>query len=86
VKLWINCKSATELASLAMDLALPLSARVALKLHHLVCVNCARYARQLDLIRRLVRHESAAALEHEPALSDSAKARIENELLRKLDA
>lgn len=86
MKLWIKCKEATELASRTMDLRLPVSARLALKLHHLVCEHCARYARQLHLMRRLVRSEAKVASEDGAALSASARQRIETELQQKLDS
>lgn len=84
MKLWIKCKQASELASRAMDQRLPLSARFALNLHHWVCASCARYARQLHAMRRLLRlmpkaDENAATLSHE------AVQRIETELHKRLD-
>ena len=85
VKLWIKCKEATELASRAMDLKLPFSGRLALKLHHLVCVHCARYARQLHQIRCLLRRETVVGLDDGAALSAPARQRIEAELQQKLD-
>ena len=86
MKLWIKCKESTELASRAMDLNLPLSARFALKLHHLVCVHCARYARQLQQIRRLLRAESIVEPDDSVVLSTRARQRIEAELQQKLDS
>ena len=84
VSLWIKCKGATELASRAMDENLPLSARFALKLHHLVCANCARCAVQLNEIRRLLQHEPAAGKDDVITLSPEAAHRIETELQKKL--
>ncbi|MHB8914782.1 MAG: anti-sigma factor family protein [Thiobacillus sp.] len=86
MSLWIKCKGATELASRAMDQPLPLHNRIALKLHHLVCAHCARYAKQLHEIRRLLRRETASDTESMPALSLEAKRRIETELHKKLDS
>ena len=85
VKLWIKCKEATELASRTMDLKLPLSARLALKLHHLVCEHCARYARQLHQIRNLLRRAPLVSPDEGTALSAPARQRIEAELQQKLD-
>ena len=84
MKLWIKCKQASELASRAMDQRLPLSARFALKLHHWVCANCARYARQLHEIRRLLRFTPKAD-EDAASLSTEAMQRIETELHKRLD-
>lgn len=86
MSLWIKCKDATELASRAMDQRLPLYNRMALKLHHLVCEHCARYAKQLREIRRLLRNDAATDLEDMPVLSHEAKQRIETELQKKLDS
>lgn len=84
MKLWIKCKHASELASRAMDHPLPLSARFALKLHQRVCVNCARYARQLKEIRRLLRLAPGAD-EDAATLSREAVHRIETALLKRLN-
>lgn len=86
MNLWIKCKAATELASRSMDQSLPLSAHLALKLHHLVCAHCARYTRQLHEIRRLLHLEPAADKDDAPALSPEAAQRIEAELHKKLDS
>lgn len=88
MKLWIKikCKEATELASRAMDLNLPISAQFALKLHHLVCVHCARFARQLHQIRRLLRADSVVEPADDAGLSTHARQRIEAELQQKLDS
>ena len=86
MSLWIKCKGATQLASRAMDQKLPLHNRIALKLHHLVCAHCARYAKQLHSIRQLLRGEAASDYEGMPALSLEARQRIETELHKKLDS
>lgn len=84
LKFWIKCKDASELSSRAMDESLPLSARFALKLHHVVCANCARCAAQLNQMRRLLRTDltgdEGLGLSHEAAL------RITTELQRKLNS
>jgi hypothetical protein len=43
-----TCKETTALASRAMDERLPLSSRMALRLHLAICENCARFNRQLQ--------------------------------------
>ena len=86
MSLWLKCKDATELASLAMDQALPLHKRFALKLHHLVCINCARYAKQLHEIRRLLRQDWARDNDEALGLSPEAALRIETELHKKLES
>lgn len=86
VSLWLKCKGATELASQAMDQTLPLQKRFALKLHHLVCLNCARYAKQLHEIRRLISQDWARDNDEALGLSPEAAVRIETELHKKLES
>lgn len=86
MSLWLKCKGASELASRAMDQRLSLSNRIALKLHYLVCAYCARYAGQLNEIRRLLHLEWAADPKDAPTLSLEARQRIETELHRKLES
>lgn len=84
MRLWIKCRHASELASRAMDDSLPMPARVALKLHQLVCANCARYARQLQEIRRVLRLAPEPDEEAGATLSREARHRIETELHKRL--
>ena len=84
MNLWVSCKEASELASRAMDATLPLSSRFALKLHHRICENCARFAVQLNVIHRVIQ-TNAPCDTYEATLSQEAKHRIETELQKKLD-
>ncbi|MFP5419026.1 MAG: zf-HC2 domain-containing protein [Gammaproteobacteria bacterium] len=83
MRLRTTCKETTELASRAMDEALPFSARVALRLHLAVCKNCARFAHQLHEMRRQFRQETAAD-DDAPRLPQGARERIVEELQKKL--
>jgi len=47
-----TCQHYTELASKALDRPLSLSERLSFKLHHVICMVCRRYNRQLNLIHR----------------------------------
>jgi len=67
-----------------MDQRLPWRNRVALKLHHLACAHCARYAIQLKEIRRLLHLDWTTDKSDASALSPEAVRRIETELHRKL--
>lgn len=51
IKPLINCREATQLTLQAEDRALPLTERLAVRLHHRVCGNCRRFARQVRLMR-----------------------------------
>ncbi len=78
-----TCRETTELASRAMDQRLPLSNRMALRLHLAICENCARFNRQLQEMRRLFREEAAAG-DDAPGLAPEARRRIEIELQKML--
>ena len=75
-----SCKDVTRLISESMDHSLPFGKRVGVRLHLLICRFCARYERQLLLIRETVRRlaaidDACGALAGEP-LSEEAKERI----------
>lgn len=83
MKWMTTCRQATELASRAMDQQLPLSSRIALRLHLAICKNCARFNRQLQTMRRLFREETAAS-DDAAGLTPEARQRIARELQKKL--
>jgi predicted anti-sigma-YlaC factor YlaD len=83
MKWMATCRDATELASRALDERLPLSSRMALRMHLTICKNCARFNRQLQEMRRLFREETAAD-DDAAGLPDEARQRIEAELQKKL--
>jgi len=56
----LSCKDVTRLLSESMDRSLPLGKRVGVRFHLLICKFCARYERQLLLIRETVRRLVAA--------------------------
>ena len=80
----LSCKDVTRLISESMDRSLPLRKRIGVRLHLLICKFCARYERQLLLIRKTVRH--LVATEEKPGepygetLSEEAKERIKKSL------
>jgi hypothetical protein len=55
----LSCKDVTKLLSESMDRSLPLGKRVGVRLHLLICKFCARYERQLLLIRETARRLAA---------------------------
>jgi len=83
MKWMTTCREATELASRAMDQRLPLSNRMALRLHLAICKNCTRFNRQLQEMRRLFR-EGTAASDDTASLAPEARQRIESALQKKL--
>lgn len=78
------CRDVTRLVSESMDHSLPLGKRMGVRLHLLMCTFCARYERQLVLIRETVRRLVAA--EEKPGgapgetLSEEARERIKESL------
>ena len=79
-----TCQETTELASRAMDEQLPFPERMAMQLHLAMCKNCARFAQQIQEMRRQFRVETVAD-ENAPGLAHEARQRIANELQKKLD-
>jgi hypothetical protein len=80
----LSCKDVTRLLSESMDRSLPIGKRVGVRLHLLICTFCARYKRQLLLIRETARRFAAiddarGSLAGE-SLSEEAKERIRSSL------
>ena len=80
----LSCKDVTRLISESMDRRLPPGRRIGVRLHVLLCRFCARYERQLLLIRDTVRR--IAVPEDPPAgLSrDTLSAQARERILRSL--
>jgi hypothetical protein len=82
--LMLNCKDVTQLISQSMDTSLPIGKRIGVRFHLLMCRFCARYERQLLLIRETVRHVVAAEdTPEDPSgeiLSEEARERIKRSL------
>jgi hypothetical protein len=74
------CIDMTQLMSQSLDRRLGLGERITLRLHLWICLNCARYLRQIDLLRNLSRPASRAQVfeDSQPALSNEATERIKN--------
>lgn len=52
IKPMITCREATQLTLQAEDRTLPLTQRLSVRLHHRMCSNCRRFARQVTLMRQ----------------------------------
>ena len=58
VKHWMfSCKAVTQIVSESMDRVLPMHHRVLIRMHLLMCKYCARFRRQLLIIREACRSE-----------------------------
>jgi len=81
----LSCKDVTRLLSDSMDHSLPLGKTIGVRLHLVICKFCARYERQLLLIRETARR--LVAMEETPGesagerLSGEARDRIRKSLL-----
>jgi anti-sigma factor ChrR (cupin superfamily) len=67
----INCKENSQLVALSPGPLLSWKDRLAMRIHLMLCKNCARFARQMALIRAWLRTE-----DEKGQLSDAARARI----------
>jgi len=68
----MNCKSATRMASDAMERDLSLKERILLRLHVLMCSGCHNFAEQMNILRNIGR--SYAKGNDGATNSDNAKA------------
>ena len=76
----LSCKDVTKLLSESMDASLPIGKRIGVRLHLLICKFCARYERQLLLIRETVRRLAATEGIPGETLSGEARERIRKSL------
>lgn len=65
-----------------MDIALPLHQRAAIRFHLMMCRYCARFSRQLKMLRKLSLHPDGdlPPAESTESLSQDAKERIKNSM------
>lgn len=71
MRIFINCKENSQLVTLLHDRPLAWKDRLAMRIHLMVCENCARFGRQMRMIREWIRSE-----EGDGELSGLARARI----------
>ena len=75
----LTCRDVSRLVSDAMDRELPLTARIRVRMHLLLCPPCKRYEDQVHLLRQTARHlyrHVTEGVEGSVALSDEARGRI----------
>ncbi|MBC2742359.1 MAG: zf-HC2 domain-containing protein [Desulfosarcina sp.] len=57
MKHWMfRCKDVSQKVSQSMDVQLPYHHRMAVQMHLLMCRYCARFRRQLIMLRKMSRH------------------------------
>jgi len=80
----LSCAEVTRLVSESLDRRLPLSQRVAVRMHLTFCSACTRYRRQLLFIRQAVQQLEAdiekAASAVAPSLTPEARERMKRSL------
>lgn len=76
----LTCKEVTRLVSESLDRTLPLSQRLALRIHFMMCRYCRRFREQVIFIRALVNQLSGEKETESPpewmSLSEQARGRI----------
>ena len=76
-----KCREVVKLLSQSLEVRLPMSTRIKLRFHFLICAWCQRYGKQLQALREI----AASALKHADqvcpeTLSDSSKERLKRAL------
>lgn len=73
----LNCKDTARLVSESMDRKLPWRKRLEVRLHLFICDNCARYKKQLHILRRLFRNQAEPSADaSSPVLDEKIKERL----------
>lgn len=82
---WIfSCKKITGMISESMDLKLPLSRRMGIRFHLMMCHLCRRYEQQLLFIRSVLHRDQKTDDVSSQTLPDDARQRIEKKLTDEL--
>mgnify|MGYP001545021795 CR=1 FL=1 len=83
MKIWmLRCQDVTQKVSQSMDASLPFSHRLAVRMHLMMCRYCARFQRQLVMLRKMSQAEDQGRdhdVTHEN-LSEITKNRIKERL------
>ena len=48
-----KCREVVKLLSQSMEVKLPVTTRIKIRFHYLICVWCYRYGKQLDTLRKI---------------------------------
>lgn len=77
MKMWMfNCRQIARLVSESMDRKLSPGRRLGVRFHLLMCRHCARYKKQLHLMRRLIRSRASDAKYSSITMDEQAKERL----------
>lgn len=72
-----TCKETSLLVTQSMDRRLNWHERLGMRIHLAVCDNCARFVRQMQLVREWLKSEDEAV---QAGLTDEGRARIARKL------
>lgn len=72
-----NCKETSVLVTQSLDRGLTFRERLAMRMHLLICRNCARFMKQMHLMRSWLRIDNEA---ERSGLKDEARERIAGRL------
>ncbi len=83
--LTLNCEQSTQLVSDGLDRELSACERWAVRLHAISCWSCRRFGRQIQFLRKALRHQDfdAARLEADGGLPPEIRERIRNDILKR---
>lgn len=84
MNLMLNCEQASKLISESMDHRLTWLQKGSLRIHLAMCAICSAYARQLGILREMIRRWSRKGVKilSGKNLSPEAKSRIKSNLRR----
>lgn len=85
---WVfSCKQIAEKISESMDRKLPLSQRIGIRFHLMMCTLCTRYQEQLFFIRETLRASDGSEESSTPfyTLSSEGRKRIKKNLLEETE-
>ena len=74
----LSCRDITRLVSESMDHSLPLTQRIKIRIHLMMCKYCARFEKQMQFIRLVCRKEEKPT--SDAVLPDDARERIRRTL------
>lgn len=83
------CRDITRLASESLDRTVPLTTKLTMLFHLLICKGCRRYVTQLRAVRESMRRQSGhgdgTTASPTPRLSDEARAQLKQALKSRRD-
>lgn len=85
-RLMLSCQETARLLSDSMDCSLPFSAKIRLYLHLRICKVCLLYRQHLQLLRHLLRSDSAELIDAQETTPSSLSTEAKQRIKRAIDA